>query len=136
MWARSPHTGSNEVILPILSGPLRGARWIVGSGRRAFWLGTFERHFQKTIADSIGVNSVFYDIGANLGFYSLLAARCGSRVLAFEPLPDNVARLRRHARLNDLHIEIHEAAISNCDGFTGSLKASTTAPDTSAQARS
>jgi FkbM family methyltransferase len=33
--------------------------------------------------------SVFIDIGANTGFYSLLAASCGaSRVFSFEPVPD------------------------------------------------
>ena len=45
---------------------------------------------------------VFWDIGANVGAYSLYAARAGkvSRVLAFEPSPWNFAALVRSANLN------------------------------------
>lgn len=102
-----------DAVLPIVSGPLRGAKWVIGSGRRAFWLGIYERHFQDIIAREIGRESVSYDIGANVGFYSLLAARNGSRVLSFEPLPSNIAYLREHARLNESAIQIHNLAL--CD---------------------
>jgi len=45
---------------------------------------------------------VFWDIGANVGVYSLYAARAGkiSRVLAFEPSPWNFTALVRSAQLN------------------------------------
>jgi FkbM family methyltransferase len=45
---------------------------------------------------------VLWDIGANVGVYSLYAARAGkiSRVLAFEPSPWNFAALVRSANLN------------------------------------
>jgi len=41
------------------------------------------------------------DVGANIGVYSLRAARAGcARVLALEPDPSTFARLTRHIRLN------------------------------------
>jgi FkbM family methyltransferase len=63
---------------------------------------------------------VFYDVGAGLGFYSLLAARLGAQVLAFEPDSKNASCLRHHARLNSLesNIEIHDAAVLARNGNT------------------
>lgn len=47
-------------------------------------------------------DSVLYDVGANIGYYSLYAAalRPGSRVIAFEPAPLNVSRLNHNIHLN------------------------------------
>lgn len=61
---------------------------------------------------------VVCDIGANVGFYSLLAARKAAKVLALEPLPENLTFLRRHVELNSLHqrIEVFPFAASDHDG--------------------
>lgn len=107
----------DEAVLPILSGPLRGYRWIVGSGRKAYWFGIYERHFQRLLWSELSSQSVFYDIGANAGFYSLLAARKGASVIAIEPSPTNAVFVRRHIELNRCHrICLHEVAISDRDG--------------------
>jgi FkbM family methyltransferase len=60
---------------------------------------------------------VVYDIGANVGFYTMLAAhlvgRAGS-VVAFEPAARNVAYLRRHLELNALtNVRVLEAAVGD-----------------------
>lgn len=47
---------------------------------------------------------VFYDIGANVGAYSLIAAKStsnGARVFAFEPSPSSFVDLSRNVALND-----------------------------------
>lgn len=44
---------------------------------------------------------VLYDVGANVGLYTLLAARHGARVIAYEPAPANLKSLRENLRLND-----------------------------------
>src|SRR5262249_34159403 len=108
----------NDAVWPILSGPLRGTRWIVGSSRKAFWIGTYERHFQKLLAQVLTPSSVFYDIGAHVGFYSLLAAKKGCCTISFEPVPRNFAFLRRHAELNSMTIKSHALAISDKCGET------------------
>lgn len=53
---------------------------------------------------------VFVDVGANIGYFSILAAgQVGreGRVFAFEPGPDNFRLLRQSARLNGLNDRIH-----------------------------
>lgn len=60
------------------------------------------------------------DVGANEGVYSLLAARlvgAEGRVLAIEPLPINVERLRTNLRLNDLNqVQVLPVAASDSAG--------------------
>jgi FkbM family methyltransferase len=49
---------------------------------------------------------VFYDIGANLGFFSVLLGRLVGTtglVYSFEPVPANAAMIERNARLNGLN---------------------------------
>lgn len=47
-------------------------------------------------------NSVFYDVGANVGAYSLIAGSLGMDVYAFEPTDYNSASLGMNIRLNNL----------------------------------
>ena len=58
---------------------------------------------------------IFYDIGANIGFFSLLAARIvgkDGRVIAFEPDPELAARLLVHVKRNDFQvISVEEKAV-------------------------
>lgn len=45
--------------------------------------------------------TIFYDIGANIGAYSLIAASLGMHVYAFEPAHQNVAALRENIDMNN-----------------------------------
>ena len=58
----------------------------------------------ETIAwlNSFAPNDVFWDIGANVGVYSLYAALKGNKVWAFEPAPGNYYILSRNIELNKL----------------------------------
>lgn len=47
-------------------------------------------------------DGVFVDVGANVGYYSILAAKAGAIVYAFEPIPATYQRLRRNIELNKL----------------------------------
>jgi FkbM family methyltransferase len=50
----------------------------------------------------VGRGEIFYDVGANVGAYSLVAARgAGARVFAFEPAGPNYHDLCRNIALND-----------------------------------
>lgn len=62
---------------------------------------TDETSFLKAV---FGHDEVFLDIGANLGWYSLVLGRNrpGSRVYAFEPIPATVETLEKNIRLNHL----------------------------------
>ena len=57
--------------------------------------------------DSFPLNSVLYDIGANVGLYSVYAAKSrNSRVLAFEPSFLNLELLFRNIQTNNLQDKI------------------------------
>lgn len=93
---------------PIVAGPLRGKRFILGAaagpaGGVTILAGRCEPEQTEAIAASLAPGDVFFDVGANVGYYTLLAsARVGARgrVVAFEPLVRNLSFLHRHLALN------------------------------------
>ena len=62
------------MILPILQGRMRGKKWVVGAGEHGYWLGSYELEKRKAFERIITPGSVVYDIGANVGYFSLLAS--------------------------------------------------------------
>lgn len=106
--------------LPILQGRLRGKKWVVGAGEHGYWLGSYELEKRKAFERIITPGSVVYDIGANVGYFSLLAAvlvKPEGHVVAFEPLPRNIRYLRKHIELNKLtNITVIEGAVSDHAG--------------------
>jgi len=108
------------MVLPILQGPLRGKKWIVGAGEHGYWLGSYEMNKRLAFEREISPGSVIYDIGANVGYFSLLASVLSGekgQVYAFEPLSRNVSFLKKHINLNRLsNIQIIEAAVSSESG--------------------
>ena len=82
--------------------------------------GNLEFSVQEALVRHLERGAVMYDIGANLGFFSLVAARLlgpEGRVYAFEPAPDNAAAITRNARLNQLeNIDVIPRAVSSRGG--------------------
>ena len=106
-----------RAVVPVLQGELRGMRWIVGSSTHGCWLGTYEHQTQRLFASLVPANGTVYDIGANVGFYTLLAATRAKRVIAVEPLAENVAYLKRHLDLNGVfNVEVWPAAVADKEG--------------------
>lgn len=101
----------------VLSGQLRGKRWIVGSGPHSYWMGIYEPETQQLLGTLLKSRGVFYDVGAQAGFFSLLASLLVGEqglVVAVEPVPTNASRLRRHVDINQTaNIEVVEAAVSD-----------------------
>ena len=56
---------------------------------------------------------VLYDIGANIGAYTLIAAKTGQRVVAFEPHQENYRDLCRNLALNGLEAVALPLALSD-----------------------
>jgi len=110
----------NGMAVPVLQGPLRGKRWLAGSSTHGCWLGSYEYEKQRFFAKEIRANTVVFDIGANVGFYTLLASVLvgpEGQVIAFEPVPRNIDFLRKHVRLNRIdNVEIMEVAVSDAFG--------------------
>jgi FkbM family methyltransferase len=67
---------------------------------------------------ALGPGSKVVDVGANIGMFSLLAAKTGpgSRVIAVEPIPEIAEAVRFNARLHDLDISVHNCALGAAAG--------------------
>ncbi|UBF28987.1 FkbM family methyltransferase [Kovacikia minuta CCNUW1] len=106
--------------IPILQGQLRGKRWIVGSSQHGCWLGSYEYDKQRLLQQIITPGSTLFDLGAHVGFHTLLAAELvgsSGKVIAFEPMPNNLVYLREHLRLNRItNVTVIAAAVSDHTG--------------------
>jgi FkbM family methyltransferase len=74
-----------------------------------YWLGTYEPELQQAVEELVSPGMVAYDIGANIGYITLmLARRAGEngQVYAFEALPENVERLKANLRRNHLETQV------------------------------
>lgn len=69
--------------------------------------------------ESMEPGEIFFDIGACVGTYSLVAASRGLKVYAFEPAPFNLDRIFDNAELNSLHITAYPYAIGDYTGRCG-----------------
>jgi FkbM family methyltransferase len=86
--------------------------------KRLFWNGFegFERVQSKVFIQLISEADVFLDVGANVGYYSLLASayRPNIRIEAFEPLPAAFRYLQDNLRLNGSgNSTAHNVAVSD-----------------------
>jgi FkbM family methyltransferase len=119
---RTVPEGFTEVT--IAAGYLEGMRMLLNlQVEKDYWLGTYEPQLQETIEDLTQRSQVFYDIGANIGYMTLLSAKCvgfEGHVFTFEALPANLERLRRNIDLNafEKQVTVVPAVVTNHTGET------------------
>ncbi|MFP4633698.1 MAG: FkbM family methyltransferase [Candidatus Aenigmatarchaeota archaeon] len=82
------------------------------------WNFIYEKKVRDGVLTSLREEDVFYDVGANLGTYSLpVAQKLGERAIyAFEPFRKNMDRLKENAELNGLEINLFPLALSDTNG--------------------
>jgi FkbM family methyltransferase len=94
----------------VTGGGLKGVRLALDlQEEKDYWLGTYEPDLQAVIANLAKSGDVVYDVGANIGYISLLLARAvgeAGKVFAFEALPDNQVRLHQNIALNEMHLRV------------------------------
>jgi FkbM family methyltransferase len=95
--------------------------WFNGANSAVgFLLGTHDLEVQFALSRLLRPGMVAYDIGANVGFTALLAARQvgpRGRVVCFEPLAANADQIRHNALLNGFdQIDVRCAALGAEDG--------------------
>ena len=109
-----------DYALTVPCGINRGRRWLRGAANAPEWMGIYELRKQRALRRLVAPGMTVCDIGANAGFYTLGLARlvgAGGRVLAFEPLPRNVRKIRRHLSLNHVtNVVLHDCALSDVTG--------------------
>jgi FkbM family methyltransferase len=100
----------------VQNGPAQGL-WLHLNPRtgQTYFEGGGEPEVQEVLRKHLRAGMTFYDIGANIGFFSLLAARIvgkEGRVVAFEADPEVAVRLREHVARNAFSwITVEEKAV-------------------------
>jgi FkbM family methyltransferase len=83
-------------------------------------MGAGEEFERDLLVESLAPGGVMVDVGANVGYYSILAAQKvgpSGRVFAFEPDPDNFRTLRRVARsFGYKHLALENKAVVDTPG--------------------
>ena len=67
--------------------------------------GIYESAVQKVLVEHLRSGNIFYEVGAHIGFFSLLAAGLvdgSGEVVAFEADPSNVRFIQEHFRRNSI----------------------------------
>ncbi len=69
-------------------------------------------------------NLIFVDVGANLGYFSLMAASLGYTVVSFEPMSRNARKLARSVERNGWNdrVTLYQNAVGDIDGQQVSLR--------------
>lgn len=71
----------------------------------------FESLLMKTLSRSTGIA---VDVGANIGYYSLILADRFSKVIAYEPEPENFWLLKKNVKANEIkNIQMVQRAVSD-----------------------
>ncbi|HSS99755.1 MAG TPA: FkbM family methyltransferase [Terriglobales bacterium] len=79
----------------------------------------YERHERKLFCSALKPGCTVLDVGANIGIYTLLAAKRGAKVFSIEADPANADALKRHISLNHLgeRVNIYQIAAANKKGI-------------------
>lgn len=118
-WLVSHVLSAEPFIHTVNAGPAAGLRFEVTLPLdKAIWAGTYESEFAEAISRGIKRGDVCYDVGGYRGYLSGTMALAGaSKVLVFEPLPENQQALLRLCVLNpNLNIVLKPVAVGNTDG--------------------
>jgi FkbM family methyltransferase len=87
--------------------------------RYLYVFGVWEPDLSHWLRDHLRPGDVAVDIGANIGYFSLLAARivgAEGAVIAFEPVPSIADMLEHNAARNGLAIEVRREVVSDRAG--------------------
>jgi FkbM family methyltransferase len=107
-------------VIPIAHGPAKGLVLLFDETSAVWASGKTELPVQYALERLVEPGAVFFDIGANVGFFTLLGARLvgpTGTVVAFEPHVENAERLRRNVELNSFsNVDVVARAVSDSSG--------------------
>jgi FkbM family methyltransferase len=87
----------------------------LAGSRPSYLIAAAEPDVLRFLEAHVTPGSTVYDLGANVGYFTLIAAALtgsSGKVVAYEPLPANATALRRNVELNALtNVEVVEAAV-------------------------
>ncbi|MBI1937115.1 MAG: FkbM family methyltransferase [Ignavibacteriales bacterium] len=99
-----------KLAYPIITGPLKGIKFIHGalvgpSLGASVYLNKIEKKQTNEFIYQVKPEDIVFDIGANVGYYTMLASRIvgeKGKVFSFEPVVRNLVYLYNHIKLNKL----------------------------------
>ena len=104
----------------IQQGVGKGLRFNPGHANAGYVLGTSEPAVQSALKACLRPGMIVYDVGANVGFHTVIAARLvgpSGCVVSFEPLASNARQVEYNARLNGLtHVIVRCEALGATNG--------------------
>ena len=115
-----------RVAYPVLRGPMRGTKLVLGSiagegGGASAYFNMLENEQTACFERIVRVGDVVFDIGANVGYYTLLGSRLVGRsgaIVAVEPSVRNLYYIFRHIIINmATNITVVPVACSNTAGL-------------------
>jgi FkbM family methyltransferase len=114
-------SSGDDVVAVVRAGHGRGIRLPLDpTQEKYYWAGQHDVPVQDALTRVLKPGAVFWDIGAHVGFFTILASRLvGSigRVHAFEPMPLNLKRLGKSAELNGTdNVTVHGIAVGGTNG--------------------
>jgi len=103
----------------IFSGPAYGIKMNLNARRQtAFLFGTYEIAPLNLLLKYISSETVFWDIGAQIGYFSCIFSRLLTKgcVVSVEPFPEHLELVREHIRINNLrNVIIIDKALSSVE---------------------
>lgn len=85
--------------------------------QRIFFEGCYERRLIDWLNANLQTSDLFWDVGANIGAVTLVAARLCHRAVAFEPDPRSLELLKQNLLANDIrNVDIVAAALGRQSG--------------------
>ena len=122
-WLRW-QVGSRLLSAPVIMPWLEGSSLVVETGMTGatgnLYCGLHEFNDMALVLHFFGGGpGMFLDVGANIGSYSVLAAKvCGASVIALEPVPETFNKLTRNLLSNGIQdrVEAHRAAVGDVRG--------------------
>lgn len=101
----------------IESGPMKGIQLALGEHvSHAHIRGTYELETLEAVDRLVQPGSICYDLGASIGYLSLLMARKAKQVFSFEPAPHARLEMERQVAANSLsNITIVPLAVSDSE---------------------
>lgn len=142
-WFARQYKEGSVVKIPL--GHAAGIKWNRSHRHvSGYWSGLYELEIQELLARELKPGMVFYDVGANAGFFTMLAAKLvgpEGKIVAFEPLSENIRSIEDQVELNGFqHCKVVAAAVSDISGqgqmmqaanlSMGRLSSSATVPGT------
>lgn len=107
---------SNRKLCKIQSGPLKGYSLSLACQDNRYHYGTYESEGVELLRTLIHRDSIVYDLGANIGYFTLLFNKYSNKVYSFEPIPANLDLIKLHISANAIdNVEVFPYAITAKD---------------------